>query len=213
MPDHSLPILFIRHASTPWNESGRLQGHADVALSAQGRARLVGHRVPDEFEPGCWFSSPALRARQSALLLGAAQARVEPALLEMDWGHWEGERLKDLRLRLGRALRDNEDRGLDFRPEGGESPREVKGRLAAWLERLWQARPSRPVVAVTHKGVIRAALALATAWDMRADFPHRLDWRAAQRFELGSAGLTLTTLNVPLLERAAPAPTADRART
>ena len=66
----------------------------------------------------------------------------------------------------------NEARGLDFRPPGGESPREVCARLQALLGEL--AADPRPVVAVCHKGVMRAALVLATGWDMRGRPPMRL---------------------------------------
>jgi probable phosphoglycerate mutase len=66
----------------------------------------------------------------------------------------------------------NEARGLDFRPPGGESPREVCARLQALLAEL--AADPQPVVAVCHKGVIRAALVLATGWDMRSKPPLRL---------------------------------------
>jgi probable phosphoglycerate mutase len=66
----------------------------------------------------------------------------------------------------------NEARGLDFRPPGGESPREVCARLQALLGEL--ARDPRPVVAVCHKGIMRAALVLATGWDMRGRPPVRL---------------------------------------
>ena len=48
-------------------------------------------------------------------------------------------------------MSENEAAGLDFRPAGGESPRDVQDRLLPWLAGL-----RGPTVAVTHKGVIRA---------------------------------------------------------
>ena len=45
-------------------------------------------------------------------------------------------------------------------------------RLQSLLGEL--AADPRPVVAVCHKGVMRAALALATGWDMRGRPPMRL---------------------------------------
>jgi probable phosphoglycerate mutase len=68
------------------------------------------------------------------------------------------------------AMVANEALGLDFRPPGGESPREVRARL----ESLFADLTDELVVCVTHKGVIRAALSLATGWDMLAKPPLRL---------------------------------------
>ena len=81
----------------------------------------------------------------------------------MDWGAWAGERLHALRARDGGAMAATEARGLDFRPEGGESPREVQARLAPLFGDL--AGAGRDALAVTHRGVVRAALGLATGWD------------------------------------------------
>ena len=90
----------------------------------------------------------------------------------MNWGRFQGRRLAGLRAEMPGAMAANEARGLDFRPPGGESPREVCARLRAFL--VERAADPRPVVAVCHKGVIRAALVLATGWDMRGRPPMRL---------------------------------------
>jgi probable phosphoglycerate mutase len=87
----------------------------------------------------------------------------------MDWGAWEGRTLADLRAEAPAAMAANEARGLDFRPQGGESPREVRARLEPLL-----AEFQGDVICVTHKGVIRAALSLATGWDMTSKPPVRL---------------------------------------
>ncbi len=47
----------------------------------------------------------------------------------MDWGDWEGATLDALRAEHGAAFVDNADRGLDFQPPAGESPRMVQARL------------------------------------------------------------------------------------
>ncbi len=122
---------------------------------------------------------------------------VEPRLIEMDWGAFEGRRARELRAEAPGALAANEALGLDFRPPGGESPREVGNRLQTLVAEL-VADPT-PVVAVCHKGVIRAALALATGWDMRRRPPLHLTRDQALalyghpdgRLELGPAPVRL----------------------
>ena len=66
------------------------------------------------------------------------------------------------------AMIENEARGLDFRPPGGESPRDVQARLRPFLESLRD-----PTIAVTHKGVLRALYALATGWTMERKAPRQ----------------------------------------
>ncbi len=179
-------VLMIRHGPTEWNAIGRVQGSTDVPLSPAGRALVSGRAVPAEFADFDWVTSPLARAAETACLLGARAPAVEPRLAEMHWGAWEGETLDALRARHGDAMIENETRGLDFRAPGGESPRDVQARLSAWTREV--AARGRPVIAVAHKGVIRAMLALATGWDMAGKPPVRLDFTRAQLFTLDSAG-------------------------
>jgi probable phosphoglycerate mutase len=144
-----------------------------------------------------WISSPLLRARQTAEILRGGPQPVEPRLVESDWGAWEGRTLAELRAELGADLAVNEARGLDFRPPGGESPRDVQQRLRPLLAALAEAADT--AVAVTHKGVIRAVYALACGWDMRAKPPTKLRDGCAQGFTLGPSGQpAIDALNIPL---------------
>ena len=190
-------LLVIRHGPTAWNADRRLQGHSDQPLSDEGRAVVGRWSLPNGFEGARWFSSPLQRARQTAALLGHPEAEVEPALIEMDWGAWEGQTLAALRQRLGEDLQTREVQGLDFRPYGGESPREVQARLRPWLQRIGTA--GRPVVAVCHKGVMRALYALARGWDMTGRPPEKLRDGHAQGFAVDAeGGIAIARLNLPL---------------
>ncbi len=190
-------LALIRHAATAYNEERRMQGRRDVPLSPAGRAAASRWRIPSALAGADWLTSPLARARETARLLGAGDAAMEPRLTEMDWGRWEGRKIAELRAEQGAAMAENEALGLDFRPAGGESPREVQARIAPWLAEI--ATRDRPVCAVTHKGVIRAVFALASGWDMTSKPPARLDWSAAQLFTLAADGAPVVEkLNLPL---------------
>lgn len=190
-------VLFIRHGPTQWNTDGLIQGQSDVPLSDAGRAEVRGWRVPAALSAFDWVSSPLRRARETARLLGAPACAVEPRLMEAHWGAWEGRNLKDLRRELGEELARNEARGLDLTPPGGESPRQVRTRLAAWLAEV--APRGRPLVAVTHAGVLRAAYSLATGWDMKTNPPYHRGHGSAHLYDLSEAGgLTVRSLNIDL---------------
>lgn len=179
-------LLLIRHGATAWNETGRIQGRSDPPLSPAGRAAVAGWSLPPEAATGRWICSPLARARETADILHDGPLSEEPALIETDWGAWEGRTLAELRARLGAAMAENEARGLDFRPPGGESPRDVQRRVAPLLARL--AAAGGTVIGVTHKGVIRAVYALASGWDMRAEPPVRLRDGCVQVFSLARGG-------------------------
>ncbi len=194
-----IPLLLVRHGPTQWNAEGRIQGHTDVRLSDAGRAEVARWSLPEEFHDYGWSVSPLQRALETARLLGVAHARPDPRLMEMSWGQWEGCTRAELRARHGVHAVENEARGLDFCPPGGESPRGVRARLMDWIVDV--AAHGRPAGAVTHKGVITTAMALATGWDLTSKRPHRLDWSSAHLFGLDADGtLTIRRLNIGLAD-------------
>jgi len=191
-------VALIRHAPTGWNEGKRLQGQSDQPLSAAGRAAAAGWRVPQEFAGYDWHVSPLSRAAETARLLGLA-CTTEPDIIEMHWGAWEGHTLQELEAKYGReAVKSRTQLGLDFRPHDGESPRDVRNRIAAWLKRCGER--GIPVGAVTHQGVIRAALSLATGWTMIGQPPVEMDWASVHVFAVDESGrVEIDRLNISLL--------------
>ncbi|TXL71676.1 histidine phosphatase family protein [Vineibacter terrae] len=191
-------VAFLRHGPTAWNVEKRLQGMTDVELSAEGRAQVQRWVLPADVAGWRWQSSPLARAMETAQLLrGGLEAEPQPALREMSFGAWEGYRLAELRQRFGAEMEGNEARGIDLVPPGGESPRQVMARLRPWLAAL--AADGRDTVAVSHKGVIRVVLALATGWDMKGRQPLKLDWQSMHVFRAQADGsAAVERLNVAL---------------
>jgi len=199
----SATLALLRHGETPWTQDKRVQGRTDVALSDRGRAALAARRLPTGWVLAPVASSPLTRCQQSAAALGLQRVTVEPRLIEMDWGEWEGRRLAELRAELGAVMSDNEDRGMDFQPPQGESPRMVLERVRPWLVQC--AASNAATVAVTHRGVIRVILALATGWDMLGRPPAKLDWTALHSFTLDPEGVpSVLQLNMALPEHVFP---------
>jgi broad specificity phosphatase PhoE len=189
-------VILIRHGLTDWNLEGRIQGQTDIPLCRDGIDQVGRWVLEPRYRQAEWYVSPLRRARQTARLLGVKSCIVCPELQEMHWGQWTGRRLADLRDALGATLQDNERRGLDFQPPDGESPRMVRLRLAQWIDRLDDS--DGPVCAVTHKGVIRAAISLATGWDLTSKFREKLVRDGLHRFYLDNGRLRLDQLNLPI---------------
>ena len=189
-------LAVIRHGPTAWNENARLQGHSDVPLSKLGRKLVADWRMPSQLADFEWNTSPLKRAIETATLITGGDVASDARLIEMDWAEWEGRRLTDLRAELGAEMTALEARGLDFRPPGGESPREVQCRLRGFLEERQSL--ARPTVAVCHNGVIRALYASAAKWDMTGKPPHKLQADCAHLFRNTIDGLKIEQLNLSL---------------
>ncbi|HET8725956.1 MAG TPA: histidine phosphatase family protein [Alphaproteobacteria bacterium] len=190
-------LALMRHGATDWTERGLLQGRADRPLSPAGRAEVAGWRLPADLAGFDLVSSPLLRCVETARLL-VGEPLIDDRLVEADWGAWEGRSLAALRRADPEGMAAAEARGLDLEPPGGESPRRVQDRLRPWLAERSGTR--RPTLAVTHKGVIRAAYALWTGWDMTVDPPEKLGDGKCHIFRLGPGGaITVERLNIPMV--------------
>ncbi len=179
-------LWLLRHAPTAWSVEKRLQGRQDMELNETGRRTAKKWRLPSQALHSRWFVSPLRRCLQTANLLGLSNVTIEPRLIEMDWGRWEGRTAAELAAAERHVLAQEEANGLDMRPPNGESPREVQSRVQTGLSEC--AGQEQTAAAITHKGVIRAVYALAADWDMRGPPPDRLDWHGVHRFVLAPDG-------------------------
>ncbi len=188
-------FYFLRHATTEWNLQKRLQGRTNIPLADVGITQLQTRKIPKKLQTLRWFSSPLERAWQTAECLGI-NAASELALIEMNWGEWEGQTLPELRTSQPENLTHEEARGLDLTPPGGESPREVSERVTAWAELISSQDSDQQFGCVCHKGVIRAIYAAATGWNMLGKPPHKLDFNAIQGFRFANGEWQLLELNI-----------------
>jgi probable phosphoglycerate mutase len=129
----ALPKLFlVRHGDTEWTDTRRHTGRTDVPLNARGedRARRLGAVLRRETFVKV-FTSPLARARRTCELAGFGnRAEVEPALVEWDYGRYEGRTTADIQ-------RDHPGWNLfrDGAP-GGETIEQVAARADAFVARV-----------------------------------------------------------------------------
>lgn len=137
------PTAATRAADFPADEPLDPHG-AEQAAALSGALGRVG-RV--------WRGSER-RCAQTAAALGVS-ADVEPGLADLDVGTWRGHGLADLegldQAALLTWLSDPE-----AAPHGGESLRDLLGRVAVWLGELGD--DAGRIAAITHPSVIRAVV-------------------------------------------------------
>lgn len=159
----------IRHGQTDWNKTGKLQGQRDIPLNGLGRdqARRNGRRLKQlidehpEFAKASWVASPLSRTRETMTLvldplgLTLDDVVLEPALMEVSFGEWEGFDLNEVARRDAAGYRARKDNRWEAVPPGGESYAQLATRVRKWAETI-----TGPTVAVAHGGVIRVMLAM-----------------------------------------------------
>ncbi len=150
-------LTLVRHAESTWNATGQWQGQSDVPLSPRGhlQARAVAARLFDR----AWarrLCSDLSRAATTSDAIGEGAER-DRRLREIDVGAWAGLTRREAAERF-----PDEVRGLmageSVRIGGGESIEELEARVDGVLEELRERHPGEAVLAVTHGGVIRAAV-------------------------------------------------------
>ena len=156
-------ILLARHGETDWNRDYRFQGHADPPLNESGRrqAAELADVLADK-RLAAVYSSPLRRALETAEILAAPHG-LEPvkveALREVDVGSWQGLTRTELAERVPEQLARWLDGGQGW--EDGETYEQLARRVLSALLDLAAAHEGGRILAVTHGGPIRAALAFA----------------------------------------------------
>jgi len=167
----SSPLLyFVRHGETDWNAERRLQGQLDIPLNDVGRRQSMQcgsvlrdllaarHKTPADFT---FIASPLSRARETmeilrrALGLPSEGFAVDPRLVELSFGRWEGLTYREVRSLDRAALAARERDKWNFATPEGESYAQLLMRV-----RDWHAGLTRDAVVSAHGGVARALMVL-----------------------------------------------------
>jgi broad specificity phosphatase PhoE len=153
----------IRHGETDWNRDNRFQGHADPPLNETGRAQALtlACGIQDE-QFSAIYTSPLRRAHETAAILGAQlglEPIREPAFMEVDVGSWSGLTRTDVEARFPAGFARWLEYGHGW--DDGETYDELGARVVAGLLAIAARHEDAAVLAVTHGGPIRSALAAA----------------------------------------------------
>ncbi len=158
-------IVMVRHGETDWNRENRFQGHADTSLNEPGRGQahaLAQELVRESF--GAVYSSPLERAFETARIIASQLGLdVEPSagLMEVDVGSWSGLTRSEVEARFPEGYA----RWIEFGHgwDDGESYDELGERVVSDLLKIAMRHADELVLAVTHGGPIRSALAAASS--------------------------------------------------
>jgi alpha-ribazole phosphatase len=152
-------IYLVRHPP-PVGVDGLCYGRLEVPVdepAVGATAESVFAQIPDQsLQSVRIYSSPSLRCRGLALRLASPRAPIfTDDLIEMSFGEWQGTRWDSIgREKIDEWAKD----AWGYRPGGGESAEMVATRWEQWVNEVRKVN-SDTIIAVTHAGVIRVALA------------------------------------------------------
>ncbi|HKU99459.1 MAG TPA: histidine phosphatase family protein, partial [Vineibacter sp.] len=164
------------------NPEGRCYGQQDKDCDTSNEA-LFRHQARMLPAGAVWITSGLLRAKRTATVLGSCgadycQPLEEARFNEQHFGDWQGRTYVDLRI-------DNTHLfwlgAPTVRTPGGESFVDLFERTRAGILDHTAQHRGRDIVAVTHGGTIRAAIAHAMT----------LDPEQAVRFEVDNVSVSL----------------------
>jgi len=160
----------VRHAPVTVN-NGRCYGQTDVPCDCSNDAAFaaLAKLLPRD---AVWVTSPLQRTHMTAAGIVRAGLPgpepipgpgviVEPDLIEQHFGEWQGVTYAELAERNGNLWPRFWLAPAHHAPPGGESFVQLLARAHPAILRLSSEHAGRDIIAVTHGGTIRAALALA----------------------------------------------------
>lgn len=156
-------VYLLRHGQTDYNAQGnKYCGRTDLPLNEKGRKQA--EELRDQLQGMQFdgiFSSPLLRARDTARIVTGQDAQPDARLIEIDFGQWEGK----IRAEFDPESWENWERDPENTKAGktGESGAEVLARVEEFFSEL---SPGNYLV-VAHNGVNRLFLAKQLGMPLR----------------------------------------------
>ena len=191
-------ITAVRHGETAWNVDTRIQGQTDIGLNARGQwqAQQLGAALA-EHGLNHIYTSDLARAHHTALAI-AAHAGIAPQALalhaglrERAFGVFEGHTHAEIEAQWPQDALRWRQRVPDWAPKGGESPLQLRQRVAQTVAHIAARHPGQHIALVAHGGVLDMLYRLATGQEVNAVRTWELGNCAINRLLWTPQGLTL----------------------
>ncbi len=149
-------ILFVRHGETDWNKEHRIQGQTDTKLTEEGKkqAKRIAERLKDE-KIDAIYTSTLSRAIDTAKKINKYHnLKIEKCkeFNELSFGMYEGMKWDEVKEKHPKVFEEREKNKYEFKPEKGESFKELWQRFHKKLLEIEKKHPNENVLIVAHGG-------------------------------------------------------------
>ena len=147
-------VYFVRHGQTVWNVENKICGATDIPLTELGHQQAIetGKKIVEEgIQADEILYSPLSRAAETArhiFEITGIPARMEPRLVEQNFGKWESTARDGLEFKKAKE---------DFccRYDGGESMLHLAQRIYNLLDDVKAESDEKTYILVAHNGIAR----------------------------------------------------------
>jgi broad specificity phosphatase PhoE len=153
-------LYLVRHGTTTWNITNRYRGRRDVPLDTQGWAdakAAAGLLAPLGLSAA--YAGPLQRCIDTARVIadecGLPDVRVEPGLVNLDYGTWEGMTAAEAAAHDREMFARYVAAPLDAVCPNGERLLDAQERIVEALRSIGRQHQGERVAGVTHAVMIR----------------------------------------------------------
>jgi broad specificity phosphatase PhoE len=144
---------------------------------------LVTHLRRTQATAAAIWQAGSWHQRKPALHTPGLQPEIERDLVEQHFGDWQGLTYAELEARRDGAYHRFWHAPADHAPPSGESFRDVIARVEQAILRRTESHAGRDIVAITHGGAIRAALAVVLGLEPERALGFSVDTCSITRFD------------------------------
>ena len=166
-----MEIYLVRHTETQC-EKGICYGQSDVALQTnyEQQFKHIKDQLPTD---AVFYSSPLQRCMLLAEFVSEGKFTTDPRLMEMHFGDWELQSWDNI------APEEINPWMADFvniAVPNGESFLQLHQRVTHFMQTELQQKNTKPIVIITHAGVIRSILCKLTNLPLQDAFTNKVDF-------------------------------------
>jgi len=194
-------LILVRHGQSTWNAQGRIQGWADPPLddTGQEQARRLARRLAaEEQDISALYSSPLLRARQTAEAIGLAlglTVQTDDRLKENDVGLLAGLTGDEVEQQFPEWIAARRASVEWMVPPGGEDRDTFLERAVAVMGDIVTHHPDQSVAVVSHGGTLGVYLAHLLEMPIHRTLPFQFDNTSLSIVKVGERRVRLYKLN------------------
>jgi len=189
---NTITIDLLRHGALQGGVKYR--GHIEADLTTEGRKTMdqVWQTLANQVD--IIITSPLSRCAEAATdwaKEAGITCIIEPRIAEMHYGDWEDKTAEQIEHISPGILQQWRQDPTGMRPPSGESPEELRQRIAEWWHETCAAMAGQHILVVGHSGSLRMLITYALGLPISATRKMDMPYACLQRLVHNQTGTQL----------------------